>query len=84
MNSKRIPLLSSLMQCVTIALVGAVAVMILHSYLSGPAGGSFDLRSIHYTFKALHHEGRVFYSLIALALASWLLRPSPRTSSRGR
>lgn len=84
MTSKRTPLLSTLMHCIALALTGAVVFMVVYTYVYGPAGGSFDLRSIHYTFRALHKEGTVFYTLIGLALAAWILRPSPRTSSHGR
>ena len=84
MTSKRTPLLSTFMHILTLIAVVALAFMIVHTYVYGPAGGSFSLRSIHYTFKALHHQGPVFYSLMGFALATWILRPSPRTSSSGR
>ncbi len=58
--------------------------MVVYTYAYGPAGGDFSLRSVHYTFKALHDQGRIFYSLIAFALVTWIMRPSPRTSSAGR
>ena len=84
MNSKRTPLLSTFMHLLSITAFAAAVFMVFHTYAYGPAGGSFGLRSIHYTFKALHQQGPVFYSLIAFALATWILRPSPRTSSAGR
>ena len=84
MTSKRTPLLSTFMHMLTIAAFAAVFFMVFWTYAYGPAGGSFSLRAIHYTFKALHQQGAVFYSLIAFALVTWILRPSPRTSSAGR
>ncbi len=83
MTSKRTPLLSTFMHILTLIAVAALAFLVFHTYVYGPAGGSFSLRSIHYTFKALHQQGPVFYSLMAFALATWILRPSPRTSSSG-
>lgn len=83
MFSKHTPLLSSFMHFLTLAALAALVFMVVYTYLYGPAGGSFSLRSIHYTFRALHQHGTVFYSLMAFALATWILRPSPRTSSRG-
>ena len=84
MTSKRTPLLSTFMHILTLIAVAALGFMVVYTYAYGPAGGSFSMRSIHYTFKALHQQGPVFYSLMGFALATWILRPSPRTSSSGR
>jgi hypothetical protein len=84
MASKRTPLLSTFMHILTLVALAALVFMVFYTYAYGPAGGSFSLRSIHYTFKALHQQGSVFYPLMGFALATWILRPSPRTSSAGR
>jgi hypothetical protein len=72
------------MHLLSITAFAAAVFMVFYTYAYGPAGGSFDLRSIPYTFKALHQQGPVFYSLMAFGLVTWILRPSPRTSSAGR
>ncbi|MEN8181506.1 MAG: hypothetical protein ABFS46_03110 [Myxococcota bacterium] len=84
MRGKRIPLLSSFMHFVTIATGTAAVCLIFYTYAWGPAGGSFDLRSIEYTFRDLHQNGLIFYPLLGTALLSWMMTPSPRTSTRGR
>ena len=84
MRDKRTTLLSSFMHIVTIVAVAAAIFMVFHTFFYGPTAGAFSLRGIHYTFRDLHQNGLIFYSLLALAVLSWLLTPSPRTSTRGK
>jgi hypothetical protein len=60
MASKRTPLLSTFMHILTLVALAALVFMVFYTYAYGPAGGSFSLRSIHYTFKALHQQGSVW------------------------
>jgi hypothetical protein len=84
MTGKRTPLLSSLLFFVSLGALVGLVFLVGRAFFLGPAGGDLSIRSIHYTFRELHGRGEVFYGLIALALASWCFRPSPRTSTRGR